>query len=55
MLICKYCLEEIISRGELVKGHDVWWDDERIDENNECKCEWCEEYYDATEVLDIEW
>lgn len=49
MLLCKYCIEELKSRGEAVYISDMVLTAEEAEEEN-TPCEWCNEHDDLYEV-----
>jgi hypothetical protein len=53
MLVCRHCLIAIESHEGQQVYKNLEWTDERIDENDECFCEWCEEYYDKDEIVEL--
>lgn len=53
MLVCEYCLQEIESHDGRQKQRRLDDTDPRINENNECVCEWCGESVDAYEIKEI--
>lgn len=53
MLVCSYCLQAIESHeGRQIK-RPLEWDDERINDDGEVFCDWCEEYFDYDEITEI--
>ena len=56
MLLCKHCIEELKSRGEVVfVNWDMVYSAEEAEEMG-IKCEWCDEYDDLYEVkVDHPW
>lgn len=54
MIVCKHCAEAIWSRGEKFGTWPLDYDDPRINEYDEIMCEWCEEIFDSSECVEIE-
>ena len=53
MIVCSRCLQAIESRGEKLIKKNIEFDDERINDNDEIYCEWCEEFFDYDECMEI--
>ena len=53
MIVCRYCLEAIESHEGRQWKKEIEWDDERINDDDECFCEWCEEFVDAADCVEI--
>lgn len=53
MLVCRCCLEAIEAHeGRQTKNH-LEWNDNRINDDGEVFCEWCEEYFEYDEIVEI--
>lgn len=50
MIICEYCLQEILSHGEAVIIRDYESNDPNEEEH---LCEWCEDLCEVSELVDI--
>ena len=53
MIVCRNCLAAIESHEGNQWKKEIEYDDERINENDECFCEWCEEYFCSSECVEI--
>ena len=53
MIVCKYCLAAIESHEGRQWKKEIEYDDERINDDGQCFCEWCEEYEDSCECVEI--
>lgn len=49
IILCDGCIAAIRSRGEkILKGDSIEW----VYETPRKKCEWCEEYYETSELFE---
>ena len=53
MIVCRKCLVAIESHEGRKWKKEIEYNDERINDYDECFCEWCEEYYDYAECVEI--
>ena len=53
MVVCRYCLQAIESHEGRQWKKEIEISDERINDDDEIFCEWCEEFVDYGECVEI--
>lgn len=53
MIVCKNCLAAIESHEGRQWKREIEFDDERINDDGECFCEWCEDYVCSSDCVEI--
>lgn len=53
MIICKHCLEAIEAHEGKQVHIPVEWDDDRQTDDGLICCEWCEEFIDIYDAIEI--
>lgn len=53
MIVCKNCLMAIESHECRQWKKEIEYDDERINDDDELFCDWCEEYHCSSDCVEI--